>query len=73
VSVKELVETVAQVAGKTIHIRYVEGPVGVRSRNFSKDKIRSLGWAPRYSLEEGLARTYPWVEEQVRAAAKGEL
>lgn len=44
------------------------GPVGVHARNFSKVHIKSLGWEAKYSLKEGIARTYPWVEKQVRAA-----
>ena len=55
----------ADVAGKAIQIRYVEGPVGVQSRNFSNERIYSIGWRPRYSLRDGIARTYPWVREQV--------
>lgn len=69
VTVDELVRTVAEVAGKTIHSEYVEGPVGVRSRNFSHARIESLGWKPRHSLNNGIAKTYPWVAEQVRRAA----
>jgi GDP-D-mannose 3', 5'-epimerase len=65
VSVDELVQVVARVAGKQIKVRYVPGPVGVRSRNFSNERIESLGWRAAYSLEEGVARTYPWVEQQV--------
>jgi nucleoside-diphosphate-sugar epimerase len=39
----------------------------VRGRNSDNARIRSvLGWAPEISLEEGIARTYPWIEEQVR-------
>jgi len=38
-SVAQVVHTVTEVAGKTIHIRYVEGPVGVQSRNFSNERI----------------------------------
>ena len=68
VTVDELVETVARVAGKTIHIQHVEGPVGVQSRNFSNARIYSLGWQSRVSLEQGIALTYPWVEEQVQLA-----
>jgi nucleoside-diphosphate-sugar epimerase len=67
VSVAQLVNTVAQVAGKTIRIEYVKGPVGVRSRNFSNEKIYLTGWRPRFSLREGIARTYAWVRDQVQA------
>src|SRR2546428_10326535 len=59
VSVAQLVQTVADVAGKAIQIRYVEGPVGVQSRNFSNERAYSLGWRPRYSLKDGIAQTYP--------------
>ncbi len=68
VSVKELVDTVAEVAGKQIHVEYVKGPVGVQSRNFSNERIYSLGWRAKVSLKEGIALTYPWIESQVRAA-----
>jgi len=66
VTVDELAQTVAAVAGKSIRIEHVEGPVGVRSRNFSHERIESIGWSARYSLVEGIAQTYPWVSEQVR-------
>jgi nucleoside-diphosphate-sugar epimerase len=68
VDVNELVRTVAEVAEKTIGIRYVDGPVGVHSRNFSNARIESLGWNARYPLRDGIALTYPWVREQVMSA-----
>lgn len=71
VSVDELVRTVADVAGKEIRIRHVEGPVGVQARYHSTDRIRSTGWRARHGLRDGLAETYRWIEEQV-AAASGE-
>ncbi len=71
VSVDELVQTVADVAGKRIHIRHVDGPVGVRSRNFSNERIYSTGWRAGVSLRDGMARMYPWVEAQVRAHQAG--
>ncbi len=66
--VTELVRTVAEIAGKRVRIKRVEGPVGVQSRNFSNDRIYSIGWRARYSLKEGIRRTYPWIEGQVRAS-----
>ena len=68
VTVDELVKTVAEVAGKRVHVKHVEGPVGVHSRNFSNARIYSLGWQARFPLLDGIANTYPWVEAQVKAA-----
>ena len=68
VSVDELVQTVARAAGKRVNIRYVKGPVGVQSRNFSIGRIGSIGWTARVPLEEGIQRTYRWVEARVEAA-----
>jgi GDP-D-mannose 3', 5'-epimerase len=66
-TVKELAETIAEVAGKKIKVRYVDGPVGVHSRNFSNARIESTGWRSRVPLKEGIALTYPWVAAQVMA------
>jgi len=67
VTVDELVVTVAEAAGKEIHVRHVEGPVGVQSRNFSNARIYSLGWQAKVFLKEGISLTYPWIEAQVKA------
>jgi GDP-D-mannose 3',5'-epimerase len=72
VTVDELANTIAEVAGKKIHLRHVEGPVGVQSRNFSNERIYSVGWQARYYLKDGIAQTYPWIEEQVRNAREAE-
>lgn len=69
VNVNELAATILSVAGRNLPLKHVEGPVGVTSRNFSHERIRSIGWTPRFSLREGIAQTYPWVAEQVRQAA----
>jgi nucleoside-diphosphate-sugar epimerase len=68
VTVKELIDAVAQVSGKKIQVKWIEGPVGVQSRNFSNARIYSLGWKPKYFLKDGIALTYPWVAEQVKKA-----
>ena len=68
VSVDELVHTVAEVAGKNIHVKHIEGPVGVQSRNFSNARIHTTGWQAKYFLKDGITLTYPWIESQVRKA-----
>ena len=74
VSVRELVDTVIGLSGKRINVRYVPGPVGVQSRNFSNARIYSLGWKADTSLREGIGVTYRWIEQQVRdrVAATGD-
>lgn len=70
VTVDELVRVVADVAGKHIRIRHVDGPVGVHSRNFSNTRIESTGWRPEWPLRRGIEVTYPWIAAQVQDAQK---
>ena len=65
VTVADLVRTVIDVSGKTLRVHYVPGPVGVRARNFSKERIKSIGWQAKVSLREGIARTYAWIWAQL--------
>jgi nucleoside-diphosphate-sugar epimerase len=66
ISINELADLVAAAAGVTVKKRHVPGPQGVRGRNSDNSRLREvLGWEPAVSLEEGLARTYAWVEQQV--------
>jgi nucleoside-diphosphate-sugar epimerase len=70
VSINQLVDLIAGIAGITIRKIHVPGPQGVRGRNSDNTLLRQvLGWTPRVSLEEGLAETYAWIESQVRARA----
>jgi len=67
VTINQLADMVAAVAGVQISKKHVPGPMGVRGRNCDNTLLRSvLKWEPAVSLEEGLARTYGWIEEQVR-------
>ncbi|MBP7275264.1 MAG: NAD-dependent epimerase/dehydratase family protein [Kiritimatiellae bacterium] len=70
VTVDALARCIAEVAGKRIAIKHIKGPVGVQSRNFSNARIESIGWRSRFPLRDGIARTYPWVAEQVARAKK---
>ena len=65
VTINQLVDTAAKVAGKTIHKNHIDGPLGVRGRNSNNDLIREkLGWDYSLTLEEGIRRTYNWIKEQ---------
>lgn len=67
VSINELAQMIAEIAGISITIKHVDGPQGVRGRNSNNDKLRDvLGWEPQISLEDGLQTTYQWIEGQVR-------
>jgi len=72
ISVKELVEIIARIAGKKVNINYINGPVGVESRNFSNKKIESLGWKCNFSLEEGLKKTYFWIKREIEKGEGGQ-
>lgn len=67
VSVNELVDVVSEVSGKKVNIKHIDGPVGVQSRNFSNERIYSLGWKPKFFLKDGIEKTYPWIEGEVKA------
>jgi nucleoside-diphosphate-sugar epimerase len=68
VTVDELVDIVCKAAGKTLHKRHdTSKPQGVRGRNSDNTLLREvLKWEPRVSLEEGMARTYQWIEGELR-------
>lgn len=70
ISINELVDMVARIAGKRIFKAHdLTKPLGVRGRNSDNTRLREvLGWEPAVSLEEGLAKTYAWIAEQVKAA-----
>jgi len=66
VTINELAELVARIAGIDITIKHIDGPQGVRGRNSDNTRLREvLKWEPQLTLEEGLKRTYTWIEDQV--------
>src|SRR5262249_9631473 len=72
VTINELVDIVARVAGKRVIKRYdLTKPQGVRGRNSDNTRLRRvLGWEPHTTLENGLARTYGWIREQLMKAGR---
>jgi len=72
VSINELVDIVAKIAGKRIAKRHdPTKPQGVRGRNSDNTRLRRvLAWEPRVTLEDGLARTYAWIHAQLARAGR---
>jgi GDP-D-mannose 3',5'-epimerase len=67
VTINQLVDIVANIAGIQVTRKHVPGPQGVRGRNSDNTRLRhELDWEPHISLEDGLALTYAWIEQQVK-------
>ena len=73
ISINELVDMVAKIAGKRIGKAYdVTKPQGVRGRNSDNTRLREvLNWEPSVSLEEGLAITYNWISGELQKQTSG--
>lgn len=71
IAINDLVKMVAGVSKKTIKIKNISGPTGVRGRNSDNKLIREkLNWAPSQSLVDGITKTYEWINLQVQNAGK---
>jgi nucleoside-diphosphate-sugar epimerase len=71
VSINHLADIVGASAGVAVAKNYVDGPQGVRGRNSDNTRCEQvLGWRPQVSLEVGIYRTYAWIAERVREAAR---
>ena len=66
VTINELVDIAAKVSGKSVEKNHIDGPLGVRGRNSNNDVVRrELGWDYSQTLEEGIAKTYKWISDQI--------
>jgi GDP-D-mannose 3', 5'-epimerase len=67
VTINQLADMVADIAGIQVTKKHIPGPQGVRGRNSDNTRLREvLDWQPEISLEEGLSRTYAWIEKKVQ-------
>ena len=69
VTINDLLKITAKVAGAAVSKRHkLDAPLGVRGRNSNNDLVREkLGWDYEQTLEEGIRKTYAWIEEQVES------
>jgi len=66
-TINELADVIAEVAGIEIVKKHISGPEGVRARSSDNSLCRKvLDWEPSISLDAGLITTYEWVEAQVK-------
>lgn len=66
VTINQLADVAAKVAGKKVEKNHIDGPLGVRGRNSNNDLIREkLGWDYSQSLEDGIRKTYTWIKSQL--------
>ena len=71
VTINQLVDTAAKVAGKEVSKIHIDGPLGVRGRNSNNDVVRrELGWDYSQTLEEGIRKTYEWISSQIEDRAE---
>ncbi len=70
ISLNDFARMIIKISGKEISITNVHGPVGVNGRSshnsLAKEKI---AWEPKNSLEQGILKTYNWINEQLNKSA----
>jgi len=69
ITINELADIIIKISGKKLDKVYdLNKPQGVRGRNSDNSlQHKILDWGPQVSLEEGLEKTYCWIESQVEA------
>ena len=66
VTINQLVGIAAGVEGKNVNRKHIDGPLGVRGRNSNNDLVKEkLGWTYSMSLEQGIYKTYKWIQSQI--------
>ena len=66
VTINQLAEITMKAASKEIHLKHIQGPLGVRGRNSDNKLIKEkLAWVPSLPLHMSWNKTYKWIKEQV--------
>jgi len=68
VSINEMIDKIEKISNKKVLRNYqLEKPKGVRGRNSDNTLIRSqLKWEPKFSLYQGLEKTYKWIFSEMK-------
>jgi len=67
ISINDLADMAIKFSGKKIAKTYnLSAPQGVRGRNADLTLVKNvLHWEPNVSLEDGMAKTYKWIQQQM--------
>lgn len=67
ISINDLADMAIKFSGKKIAKTYnLSAPQGVRGRNADLTLVKNvLNWEPAVSLEDGMAKTYKWIQQQM--------
>lgn len=66
VTINQLVTYIAEISGKSIEIKHINGPTGVNGRNSDNRLIHEkLSWKPNQPLKNGLKKLYGWISDQL--------
>jgi len=68
VSINQMLDKIENISNYKFKRKYLlDKPKGVRGRSSDNTFIKSkINWAPSISLEEGLKKTYSWIEEEIK-------
>ena len=68
VTINEMINILENIADRKFKKKYLlDKPKGVKGRNSDNTLIKKgLNWEPKHSLNEGLKKTYNWIEKQIK-------
>ena len=71
VTINQLVSMTEEIAGIKLKRNYkLDAPKGVMGRNSDNTKIKQyFGWEPSIKLREGMAKTYAWIYDEIKAGS----
>ncbi len=65
ISINDFAKMIISLSGKSISIKNISGPEGVRGRNSDNNLIKEkLKWAPNMPLLDGITKTYEWIKTE---------
>ena len=66
VTINDLAKLIIGISGKSIGIKHIDGPLGVRGRNSDNKLIKEvLDWSPTQPLSYGITKTFNWINSRI--------